>query len=116
MTFGSYLRQRRESLRQEDRRFSVRQVAQRIGVEPAYLSKIERCDVAPPSEEKVRALALELGEDPDVLLAMAGKVSSDLLETIRKRPALFADLIRQLKSAPDQAVLRIVREVRDGDW
>lgn len=116
MTFGSYLRQRRELLRQEDRRFSVRQVAQRIGVEPAYLSKIERGDVAPPSEEKVRALALELGEDPDVLLAMAGKVSSDLLETIRKRPALFADLIRQLKSAPDQAVLRIVREVRDGDW
>lgn len=39
MTFGSYLRQRRELLRQEDRLFSVRQVAQRIGFEPAYLSK-----------------------------------------------------------------------------
>ena len=116
MTFGEYIRKRRDGLKARDRTFSVRQVAHRIGVEPAYLSKIERGDVAPPSEEKVRALALELGEDPDVLLAMAGKVSSDLLETIRKRPALFADLIRQLKSAPDQAVLRIVREVRDGDW
>ena len=116
MTFGEYIRKRRDALKAQDRTFSVRQVAQRIGVEPAYLSKIERGDVAPPSEAKVRALALELGEDPDVLLAMAGKVSSDLLETIRKRPALFADLIRQLKSAPDQAVLRIVREVRDGDW
>jgi transcriptional regulator with XRE-family HTH domain len=116
MTFGDFIRQRRETLRQEDRRFSVRQVAQRIGVEPAYLSKIERGDVAPPSEAKVRALAHELGEDPDVLLAMAGKVSTDLLEIIRKRPALFAELIRQLKSAPNHAVLRIVREVRDGDW
>ena len=116
MTFGEYLRLRREALRAEDRRFSVRQVAQRIGVEPAYLSKIERGDVAPPSEAKVRALALELGEDPDVLLAMAGKVSTDLLDIIRKRPALFAELIRELKSAPNKAVLRIVREVRDGDW
>ena len=116
MTFGSYIRERRETIREADRRFSVRQVAQRIGVEPAYLSKIERDEVAPPSEEKVRALALELSEDPDMLLAMAGKVSSDLLEIIRKRPQLFAELLRQLKSMPDHAILRIAREVRDGDW
>ena len=88
----------------------------RIGVEPAYLSKIERGDVAPPSEATTVKLAKELGEDSDVLLAMAGKVSSDLQETIRKRPKLFADLIRQLKQAPDHAILRIVREVREGDW
>lgn len=94
----------------------MRQVAQRISVEPAYLSKIERDEFAPPSEEKIRALALELDEDPDVLLAMAGKVSSDLLEIIRKRPRLFADLIRQLKKQPDHAILRVVREVRDGKW
>jgi hypothetical protein len=47
---------------------------------------------------------------------MAGKVSSDLLDIIRKRPELFADLLRQLKSMPDKAVLRVVREVRDGSW
>ena len=116
MTFGEYIRKQREALKSQDRRFSVRQVAQRIGVEPAYLSKIERGDVAPPSEAKIRALAEELDEDPDVLLAMAGKVSSDLQEIIRKRPQLFADLIRQLKSAPDHAILRVVRDVRDGDW
>jgi len=116
MTFGEYIRERREALRVTDRRFSVRQVAHRIGVEPAYLSKIERGDVAPPSEEKIRRLAAELGEDADVLLAMAGKVSSDLLEVIRKRPQLFAELIRQLKTMPDHAILRLVREVRDGDW
>jgi transcriptional regulator with XRE-family HTH domain len=116
MTFGDYVRERREAQRQTDRRFSVRQVAQRIGVEPAYLSKIERNEVAPPSEEKVRALAADLGEDPDVLLALAGKVSSDLLAIIRARPEVFAELIRQLKAVPDHAILRLVREVRDGDW
>ena len=115
MTFGSYIRKRREALKAQDRRYSLRQVAQRIGVEPAYLSKIERGDVAPPSEAKIQALATELGEDPDMLLAMAGKVSSDLQEIIRRRPALLAALIRQLGSLPDQEILRIVKSVHDGD-
>ncbi len=116
MMFGDHLRDVRKRLRQEDRRYSLRQVAKRIDVEPSYLSKIERGEVAPPSEATTVKLAKELGEDPDVLLAMAGKVSSDLQEIIRKRPELFAELIRQLKEAPDHAVLKVVREVRDGDW
>jgi len=114
--FGTYLRTRREALRRSDDRFSVRQVAERIGVEPSFLSKVERSEEPPPSEEKVVALARELHENPDVLLAMAGKVSSDLQRAIRKRPELFATLIRELKDAPDHAVLRLVRDVRDGDW
>lgn len=114
--FGEYIRAKREALRGEDRRFSVRQVARRIGVEPSYLSKVERGEQAPFSEAKIVALARELGEDPDVLLALAGKVSSDLQEAIRKRPRLFARLIRELKDAPEHAVLGLVREVRDGKW
>ncbi len=116
MEFGEYLRKARERLRKSDASFSVRQVAVRVGIEPAYLSKIERGEQAPPSEETIRRLAAELGEDPDVLLAMAGKVSKELQAIIRKRPQLFASLIRQLKNAPDRALLRIVREVRDGEW
>jgi len=114
--FGSYIRERREALRQSDASFSLRQTAQRIGVEPSYLSKVERGAEAAPSEQKVRAIAEQLGEDVDVLLALAGKVSSDLLRAIRKRPQLFARLIRELAHLPDHAVLRIVREVRDGQW
>lgn len=114
--FGDYLRTRREALKETDKSFSVRKVAQRIGVEPAYLSKIERGQMAPPSEEKIRKLAEELGENADVLLALGGKVSTDLREIILKRPQLFAELIRKLKEEPDHALLRIVREVRDGIW
>ncbi len=114
--FGEAVTTTRQRLRQQDRRYSLRQVAGRVGVEPSYLSKIERGQVAPPSEATTVRLAKELGEDPDVLLAMAGKVSRDLQDTICNRPALFAELIRQLKDAPDHAILHIVREVRDGDW
>ena len=95
---------------------SLRQVAQRIGVEPAYLSKVERDLTPAPSEAKVIALAEVLGEDPDMLLAMAGKVSSDLLKIIQSRPQLFGELLRQLKQQPDHAILNIVRQVTDGDW
>jgi len=110
------LRFRRQCLNAGDKRYSLRQVAARVGIEPSYLSKLERGLPAPLSEEKLLRLAGDLSEDPDLILAMAGKTSSDLQAVIRKRPRLFAQLIRELKNLPDDAVLRIVREVRDGDW
>jgi transcriptional regulator with XRE-family HTH domain len=114
--FGDYIRRRREHLRAADARYSLRRVAASIEVEPSYLSKIERGQQPPPSEKTIVALARELGDDPDVLLALAGKVSADLQRIILKRPQLFAQLIRELKDLPDHAVLRLVREVRDGTW
>ena len=116
MTFGRYIKNSREALAKGSKSYSLRKVAIAIEVEPSFLSKVERDLVSPPSEAKIVALAGQLGEDPDILLAMAGKVSSDLQEIIRKRPKLFADLIRQLKEEPDHAVLKLVREVKDGDW
>lgn len=114
--FGKYVRGIREKKFREDSVFSVRQLAARIGVEPSYLSKVERGETPPPSEAKILLLAKELREDPDVLLALAGKISNDLRTVILRRPQLFAEVIRQLKTVPEHAVLRLVREVRDGKW
>jgi len=114
--FGKYVRNRREELNRAEGGLSVRKVAALLDVQPSYISKIERCEFPPPSEKIIIRLAEVLGEDPDVLLALAGKISTDLREAIIKRPRLFADMIRQLKDAPDHAILRVVREVRDGNW
>lgn len=114
--FGDYIRTKRQQLQEHEARFSLRKVAAAIEVEPSYLSKIERGEQPPPGERTIVALAKTLCEDPDVLLALAGKVSDELQAIIRKRPALFAQLIRDLKNMPDHAVLRLVREVRDGKW
>ncbi|MFE8032847.1 helix-turn-helix domain-containing protein [Thiohalocapsa marina] len=114
--FGEFIRTTREARRAEDRRYSLRQVALRMGVQPAYLSQIERGQASVPSEERVCQLAEELDVDVDVLLAMAGKVSKDLQEIIRARPEMFAKLIRALREAPDERVEQIAREIRDGDW
>jgi transcriptional regulator with XRE-family HTH domain len=115
-SFGAFLRQRREALREENPSYSLRQVAGRVGIQPSYLSQVERDRVPPPGEETMVRLARELELDPDVLLALGGKVSSDLKAAIRKRPKLFAELIRAVREMPDDAVLRVVREVRDGEW
>ena len=72
MDFGTYIREARLRLQEEDRRtYSLRQVAERVGIEPSYLSKIERGIFPPPSEETIVLIAQELHEDKDVLLAMA---------------------------------------------
>lgn len=115
-SFGELVRERRTARAVQDRSFSLRQLADRVGIEPSYLSKIERGEQPPPGEDTIRRIAKELGEDPDAFLALAGKVSSDLLEIIRERPALVGDLLRSIKRAPAKRVAEIVRQVRDGDW
>ena len=117
--FGDYIRERRERLnsqaRPDGRRFSLRAVALVVDVQPSHLSKVELGQV-PPSDELVRKLAAALDEDQDVLMALAGKVSPDLQAIIVKRPQVFASLLRELRDAPEEAILRVVREVRDGKW
>lgn len=115
-SFGRRVRKARELRASSDDGFTLRKVAVRAGIAPAYLSRIERGEVAPPGEETIRRLAEDLGENADVLLAQAGKVSSDLRRAITRRPRLFAELIRLANQLPDDAVVRLVREVRDGEW
>lgn len=114
MAFGNYARQLREQQRRASHRYSVRQTAQRIGVEPAYLSKVERGNVSPPSEDTIRRLAADLGEDADLLLALAGKVGSDIRSIIIQRPILFAELIRALSDVTDDRLALLVRKTRNG--
>ena len=78
--------------------------------------KIERGEQPPPGEKTIRRLAGELGENPDALLALAGKVSSDLLEIIRERPTVVAELLRAMRGMSAKRVSAISRQIRDGDW
>ena len=47
--FGTYVRAQREKLSKDSKDYSVRKVAGKIGVEPAFLSKVER-EVVPPED------------------------------------------------------------------
>ena len=111
-SFGNYIRKKRLELLRQNGAFTLRRVAQAIKVQPSFISKVEH-GVVLPSEGKIVELAGVLREDPDVLLAMVGKVTRELRAIITKRPTLFGQLIRLLKDTPDHIVLRVVQEVQE---
>ncbi len=97
--FGETIRALREKKKLTDPEFSLRRFAQAIGVSATYLSKVETDEFLPPSEDKVKKIAELLGEDPDELLALAGKVDSELPEIIREQPKAVADFLRTAREA-----------------
>jgi transcriptional regulator with XRE-family HTH domain len=105
--FGAFIRGKREA-----KEIGLREMAKRIGVSPTYLSKVERDEFAPPTEEKVRRIAGILGSDADELLARAGRVASDLTEIIRKRPREMADFLRAAKGLTAEDMARLAREAQ----
>ena len=100
--FGALIRRQRES-----KEIGLREMAKMIGVSPTYLSKVERDEFAPPAEDKVRKIAEVIGHDVDELLALAGRVSSDLTDIIREHPREMADFLRAARglTAGDMADL-----------
>jgi len=97
--FGENIRRTREKLYVKDKAYSVRKMAGRIGVEPSYLSKIERGVEAPPSERTIVLIAKELDLDPDKLLARAGKIPSDVKAAVVEEPDLMPKLVRKLRKS-----------------
>jgi transcriptional regulator with XRE-family HTH domain len=100
-SFGPLVRREREA-----REIGLREMAKMIGVSSTYLSKIERGEFPPPIEAKVKAIAKIIGRDADELLALAGRVASDLTEIIRRRPREIATLLRTVKGLTDQDMTR----------
>ena len=90
--FGAFIRREREA-----KEIGLRKMAKKIEVSPTYLSKVERDEFPPPAEDKVRKIAGVLGLDADELLALAGRVASDLTDIIRERPREMADFLRAAK-------------------
>ena len=105
--FGALVRQEREA-----KEIGLREMAKKIGISPTYLSKIERGDFDPPAEDKVRRIAEIIGHDPDELLALAGRVASDLTEIIRRRPREMADFLRAAKGPSAEDIARFARQAQ----
>ena len=108
--FGEIIKQRRLEL--GGRENSLRRVAEEVSLEPSYLSKIERGLAAPPGEEAIQRIAKRLGLDPDIALAAAGKISSDLHQAITERPEIFGSFLRSVMEQPDAELLKIIERMK----
>ena len=112
MKFGAFVRQERVA-----KELGLREMAKMIGVSPTYLSKVERDEFSPPAEDKVRKIAEIIKIDVDELLALAGKVSSDLSEIIREHPRELAALLRTTRGMTADDVVCLARKAKktEGD-
>lgn len=105
--FGAFVR--RERLARE---IGLREMAKMIGVSPTYMSKVELDEFTPPTEDKVMSIAQILGCDPDELLAMAGRVPSDLAEIIKRHPVEMSALLRTANGLTAEGIARLAQEAR----
>ncbi|MGC2628325.1 MAG: helix-turn-helix transcriptional regulator [Candidatus Udaeobacter sp.] len=105
--FGEFVRREREA-----KDIGLREMAKMIGVSPTYLSKVERDEFPPPAEDKVRAIANIIRCDVDELLALAGRVSSDVAEIIKRQPAELAALLRTANGMSAEQIARLTRQAQ----
>lgn len=75
----------------------LREAAIKVGISPAYLSRIERGKERPPSPEIIKNLAKQLAADPDVLFRLSSSTDPELVEFLHEQPELL-NLLRFLKA------------------
>ncbi|MGB5202178.1 MAG: helix-turn-helix transcriptional regulator [Sedimenticolaceae bacterium] len=110
-SFGATVRRLRE-----EKKIGLRKFAQMVGMSPTYLSKVERDQFNPPSEEKIKAIAAALGEDANGLLALAGRVSSDLADIVQRQiqrhPREAADFLRSVNGLSAKDMQRLAEQAQ----
>ncbi len=74
-----------------------------------YLSQVEREELTPPVESKIRAIAEHLNADADVLMERAGRVPSDVDAIIRGNHREMIALLRAVSALPYAEVAKLRR-------
>jgi len=103
--FGAFIRRKRE-----ERELGLREMAKMIGISPTYLSKCERDEFDPPTEERIRRIAEILQCDAEELIARAGRVPADLAKIIKRHPLEMAALLRTTKGMSADDINRLASE------
>lgn len=77
--------------------FGLRETAARVGISPAYLSRIERGKEKPPRPEIIKELAKVLAADPDVLFRLSSSTDPEVVNFLHDHPEIM-NLLRYIKS------------------
>ena len=105
MALGQQLRELRKA-----RNLSQKQLADLVGINFTYLSKIEneRLDFAQfPSEDLIQRLAKALNADVDELLILARKVPETIRQRVLQRPEAF----RKFASLDDPTIDDLLKAI-----
>ena len=90
MPFGDFIRQKRE-----EAEIPLNDFARRIGISPAYWSRIERNMEKPPKDDLITKAAQQLSLDMDEVFVQANRLPPELQKNLgdvvlayRKRPKI----------------------------
>ena len=104
MHFGATLR-----LLRVNGGWTLRELAERVGVSNAYLSRVENGHDAPPTPDRLAAIARVLGLPPATLVELADRVgpfTSDYLERVPGARELVMEIVRREFGALEIARVR----------
>jgi len=90
-------------------------MSRKIGARPSYLSKIERNEFSPPSEDKINTIAKLLECDPDELMARANRIPSELTNIVRERPREMGKLLRSASKQPSNVLNQVADQLNEED-
>ncbi|MGD2034374.1 MAG: helix-turn-helix transcriptional regulator [Bacteroidales bacterium] len=92
-TFGQLFRELRRS-----RSVSQRYLAEKVGVDFSYISKIENDRLPPPSADTIEKISSVLEIPNEILLSYSGKVSQGIKALITSKPEVvkFLNEVKQL--------------------
>jgi transcriptional regulator with XRE-family HTH domain len=76
----------------------LRETATKVGISPAYLSRIERGKEHPPRPEVIKELAKVLAADPDVLFRLSSSTDPEIVDYLHDQPEVM-NLLRYMKEA-----------------
>lgn len=76
----------------------LRETAIKVGISPAYLSRIERGKESPPRPDVIKQLAKLLAADPDVLFRLSSSTDPEVIDYLHAHPEVLA-LLRLIKDA-----------------
>lgn len=106
-SFGELLREKRMA-----KEITLRRFAEKLDLSPTYISQIEQGNFDPPPHERVRQMAILLGEDPDELLAAAGRMAEDVAEIVDKKPIAIAGFLREARGLTPEQLQRLTEQAR----
>jgi transcriptional regulator with XRE-family HTH domain len=76
----------------------LRETAIKVGISPAYLSRIERGKERPPRPEVIKELAKVMAADPDVLFRLSSSTDPEVVGYLHDQPEVM-NLLRYIKEA-----------------
>lgn len=113
-TFGDTIREMREA-----QGMGLRVAADRLGISPAYLSRIERGKERPPKPDVIKRIATLLGGDSDLLFRLAESTDPSLAEYIHLVPNvpefLRTAMVQKLTSEDFEALIGEIKRRRPSE-